>query len=99
MSFYKVMVDDNFHYMDESERYEFGSYATLEEAVAVCRRLVDESLAESHRPGMTTDELCAHYASFGDDPFIIAPPEAEKGVLFSARNYAHERAQAICRTS
>ena len=27
---YKVFVDDNFHYMDESERYALGEYATLE---------------------------------------------------------------------
>jgi hypothetical protein len=27
---YRVMVDDNFHYMDESERYTLGEFKTLD---------------------------------------------------------------------
>lgn len=34
---YKVIVADNYHYMDESESYASGTYATLEEAVAACK--------------------------------------------------------------
>jgi hypothetical protein len=90
------MVDDNFHYMDEDERREYGSYPTLKEAIATCERLVDASLAASHRPGMTAKELFDHYAAFGDDPFIVAPPDTEKGVIFSAHDYARKRAEAIC---
>ena len=33
---YKVMVDDNFHYMEEDERYQLGTFATAEEALAAC---------------------------------------------------------------
>lgn len=33
---YTVQVDDNYHYMDESERYSAGTYTTLEEAIKVC---------------------------------------------------------------
>jgi hypothetical protein len=32
MSPYKVMVDDNFHYMAEDERWEYGTFASAEEA-------------------------------------------------------------------
>ena len=92
---YKVMVDDNFHYMDEDERREHGRYATLEEAVAACEALVDSSLEESYRAGMTAEELLAQYALFGGDPFIMAPPEGPRGVLFSGRRYAQARAPAI----
>ena len=46
MSQYKVMVDDNFHYMDEDERWEYGTFPTVEEALAACRKVVDASLAE-----------------------------------------------------
>jgi hypothetical protein len=46
MSPYKVMVDDNFHYMAEDERWEYGTFATAEEALDACRRLVDEALLE-----------------------------------------------------
>jgi hypothetical protein len=93
---YKVMVDDNFHYMDVDERREHGSYWTLDEAISACAALVDRSLAESYRPGMTVAELLAQYAAFGDDPFIVAPPGTAKGVPFSARDYACRRAAAIC---
>jgi hypothetical protein len=92
---YTVMVDDNFHYMDEDERYEYGTFATLEEALAACRKLVDEWLAYNHKPGMTAVELYQQYTSFGEDPYIIAPYEA-RGVTFSAWDYARERAAVLC---
>jgi hypothetical protein len=41
MSLYKVMVDDNFHYREEDERWEFGTFAAAEAAIAACRKLVD----------------------------------------------------------
>src|SRR5580700_9104705 len=66
---FKVMVDDNFHYMDEDERYEHGTFATVEEAIAACRKLVDQSLADCYKPGMTAAELYDQYTSFGDEPF------------------------------
>jgi hypothetical protein len=33
---YQVLIDDNFHYQDESERVKHGVFATSEEAVAAC---------------------------------------------------------------
>jgi hypothetical protein len=89
------MVADNFHYMDEDERWEYGTFATPEEALAACRKLVDEWLALNHKPGITADALLSQYKSFGDDPYIIAPYEAQ-GVAFSAWDYARERAAALC---
>ena len=44
MSRYKVMVDDNFHYM-EDDRYELGTFSTIEEAIAACKRIVDDDLS------------------------------------------------------
>ena len=41
---YQVFTDDNFHYMDESERIDGNSYDTYEEAVEEARRIVDRSL-------------------------------------------------------
>jgi hypothetical protein len=38
---YQVLIDDNFHYQDESERVKHGVFATSEEAVAACRSIVD----------------------------------------------------------
>jgi hypothetical protein len=95
MSQYKVMVDDNFHYMEEDERREFGTFDTAEAAIAACRKLVDESLAEEYRPGMTATQLYDRYTSFGDEPFVVAPSGAAK-VDFSARDYARSRVEALC---
>jgi hypothetical protein len=77
MAEYKVLVDDNFHYMDESERYELGRYSYLEEASRVCRKLVDDWLAYTYKPGMRADHLYELYVFFGEDPFIVGPPRRE----------------------
>ena len=90
---YRVFVDDNFHYMDESERYQLADFDSLEAAVAACKRIVDEFLASNHTPGMTASELLAQYALFGEDPFVNA---GDGIVHFSARDYASERARELC---
>ena len=68
MSPYQVMVDDNFHYGDEDERSEYGIYPTAEEALAICRKLVDAALLAEYRDGQTAEALFERYSSFGDDP-------------------------------
>jgi hypothetical protein len=93
---YKIVVADNFHYMDESEYTDGGVFESHEEAVAACRELVDRSLASLHEPGMTADELYDTYTSFGDDPFIVALDDSPVGERFSAWDYAKERCRAIC---
>jgi hypothetical protein len=96
MSRYKVMVDDNFHYMDEDDRYEHGTFSTLEEAVASCKRIVDDDLSEFAKgKNYTPDELYEHYVSFGSDPFIVALDSKDDRPCFSAWNYAKERSQVL----
>ena len=93
---YKVLVDDNAHYMEEDERSEYGMFDTLAEAVAACRHIVDRSLAHLCRAGMTAAELYDEYTSFGDDPFIVALEGSDPTARFSACNYASERSRQIC---
>jgi hypothetical protein len=93
MSF-KVVVADNFHYMDESENYELGTFPTLELAVEASKRIVDEYLVSAYTSGMSASELYSSYVSFGEDPFILSPDV--KGVPFSAWTYARERCDVIC---
>ncbi len=92
---YKVLVDDNFHYMDESERYVLGEFATLDAAIAACRGLVDEYLLSVHEPGMTAEALYTSYTSFGEDPFITTQTP-DGTVLFSAWAYAKQRCDEMC---
>ena len=91
MSGYTVFVDDNFHYMDPDERYTLGVFATYEEAVAACRRIVDNDLEDWAKRDITAKELFNLYVMFGDDPFI----KPDGG--FSGRDYARERSQALAK--
>ncbi len=85
-----VFVDDNFHYQDESERYELGKFESYEEALAECRKIVDRFL-EGHSAD-SADALYELYVSFGEDPYIIGP---DKGDDFSAWRYAKQRCKAL----
>jgi hypothetical protein len=93
---YKVIVDDNFHYQDPHERREQGVYETVEEALAVCRGLVDKSLKEEYRSGISAKSLYDRYTSFGDDPSIVVLDGTDDRAIFSAWNYAKERCIVIC---
>jgi hypothetical protein len=88
------MVDDNFHYMDESERYSAGEFATLAEALAVAKGIVDEYLTSAYQRGISADDLMASYVMFGEDPFIVTAEVP--GVVFSARDYARKRVAEMC---
>ena len=90
---YIVFVDDNFHFMDEDERYQLGEYETYEAAVRACQAIVDAFLESGLKPGMTASELYAGYQQYGEDPFVI-PNDRN----FSAWDYAKKRSDEICRS-
>ena len=88
---YVVMVDDNYHYMDEAERYEQGRYPDCATAVAVCKHIVDDFFATCDS-ATTAAELFASYSMFGEDPFIMSTDPA---CTFSAWDYARQRCAEI----
>jgi hypothetical protein len=88
---YTVFVDDNFHYMDESERYKLGEFADCAAAMAACKEIVDEFLT-SCGGNNTGAELYKQYVTFGEDPWISSEDSECK---FSAWNYARERAKEL----
>jgi hypothetical protein len=90
------MVDDNFHYQESDERREHGTFQTSEEALAACRRLVDQSLREEYRAGISAKDLYDRYTSFGNDPFIVVTDGADDRAKFSAWEYAKGRCRVIC---
>ena len=94
---YKVFVDDNFNYMDESERYELGEFPTLDAAIEVAQQIVDKYLVATYEPGMTSDALFDSYTSFGDDPFVHDAAGNPGEVLFSAWEYAQQRCDELCK--
>lgn len=93
---YEVFIDDNYHALDESERVFHAAYNSCEEAVAGCKKIVDDFLQEEFKKGMTAEGLYDQYKFGGPDPFIV-----EKGgsstsdVIFSAWNYAKQRCKEI----
>jgi hypothetical protein len=91
---YTVYVDDNFHYMDESERYKLGEFDDCASAVAACKKLVDECLQQGFSESTTLEELQKSYSFFGEDPFIISD---DPDCKFSARDYASRRIDEMCR--
>jgi hypothetical protein len=93
---YKVFVDDNYHYMDESERHELGDFSTLDAAIAASKKIVDEYLRSAYQPGMSAPDLYRSYVSFGKDPFIVAAASNETKVLFSAWDYAKCQCDELC---
>ena len=90
---YTVCVADNFHYMDESERYTHGHIEMAEEALRIARGIVDEILKSLCKPDMTASELYLYYQNFGDDPFIMSD---DKNCSFSAWTHAKARCDEIC---
>ena len=83
---YTVFVDDNFHYMDENERYKLGEFGTCAAAVAACKKIVDAFITQNRGK---CDDLLATYLLFGDDPFIMT---GDPDCRFSAREYARKSA-------
>jgi hypothetical protein len=81
---YKVFVDDNYHYMDESERYAAGSFDSLEGALAKCQEITIKSLSELCEKGISPEKLRAQWLMFGADPYIVG---GDGSVPFSAREF------------
>lgn len=94
---YRVLVDDNFHYMDENYRRNLGEFPTYSEALAVCREVVDRFMGHEYVPGMAESALYFRYMMFGKDPSIVEysePPDTSPG--FSAWDYAKARCEELC---
>jgi hypothetical protein len=81
---YQVFVDDNYHYMDESDRMLAGTYNSLDEAIEKCKEITLSSLAEFYEAGISPEKLSAQWSMFGQDPFIRGH---DGPVPFSARKF------------
>jgi hypothetical protein len=95
VSRYKVLIDDNFHYMNEEYRDTAGVFETAAEAIAECKEIVDDCLKPMLQPGMTAAALYEQYEGFGDDPFIVPVDPNDAPVAFSAWAYAKQRCQVL----
>jgi hypothetical protein len=48
---FRVLVDDNFHYQKEDERYQAGEFDEYANALEKCKKIVEECLQEQLQPG------------------------------------------------
>jgi hypothetical protein len=94
---YKVLINDNAHYMDESERVDHGVFATADQAIAACKAIVDDELNTMRKPGTTSKALYELYIAFGADPFVVPLNPKDPDVEFSAWTYAKERCKDLVR--
>ena len=85
---YKVIVDDNFHHGETG--YLHGTFENLDDALAACREITEDSVQQYFKPGETAEEMHSNYRMFGDDPYVVAPVGAER-VTFCAWDFARER--------
>jgi hypothetical protein len=76
---YKVLINNN------------DLFATAEEAIAACKRIVDECM----RPGMTATALREQCVRFGNGPLVVPVDPNDAPVAFSAWAYAEQRCQVL----
>jgi len=92
---YIVCNDDNFHYMDQSERDFEGIFSSADGAIARAKEIVDKSLRWERLQAddkNDAEELYDRYRDFGDDPFIRSK---DPNCHFSAWKYAKQRCKEI----
>lgn len=96
---YRVLVDGNFHFMDEDERWCLGEFTIYDEALKAARKLVEDFFLDA-KPGQTAEELYDGYTGFGDDPFVVPFGGAEQPESrFSAWDYAKHLANELEKNS
>ena len=84
---YQVLIDDNYHTVDDSGPIKAGSFRSLEDAIVKCVRITIRSLDEFYEAGIGPQKLSAQWALFGDDPYVVGDGGA---VPYSARNFITE---------
>jgi len=47
MPYYRVLINDNAHFMDESERTDHGVFADADEAIAACKKECRTALTDA----------------------------------------------------
>jgi len=95
---FHLRVYDNFHYTDESEAYNTGSYVTYDDALIAAKAIVDEFLVFNWKKGMPYKELRSLFMLFGDDPIIVPDENNESSDIprFSARDYVYGIIEDFC---
>lgn len=85
------------YFKPDSEVRRIGEFATVEEAITTARKIVDEFLSRSFKPGMDAQSLFSLYKRQGEYPFIFCDDDKSVNVPgFEHSHYARDRAAEVC---
>jgi hypothetical protein len=73
---FRVLINDNAHYMDESERSDNGVFATAEAAVAACKAIVDDELSTMWQPAPPPTSFTSFTSHL--DPILLSCRSIQK---------------------
>ena len=90
MNLFTVLIRENSD--ADAEPCLLGRYLSRDEAIAACKRRVDESLAELYAPEMSAETLFQHFSLFGEEAFVI-------GMDFSSWDYARAQSATLAGAS
>lgn len=62
---YIILVTDHARTGEPDGEYKKGEYGSFEEAVAVCKEIIEESLDELYSQGMSEEDLMKRFVVFG----------------------------------
>lgn len=85
-----VLVTDHAHTGEPDGEYQKGTYESFEEAVALCKQIIGESLDELYKSGMSEDELMKRFVIFGLEAYCEG---------FDSFSFAKEYARKRCLNS
>ena len=91
---FEAFYDENSACQDPEAPSHAGRFATADEAIAECRRMVDADLDEVREPGMSGSAVLVQWQMWGRDPFIRAD-EGDQAPEWSAWKYAAIRAKTL----
>lgn len=86
-STFPVQITDHSHYQDPEGEYIQGQYVTLEEAQAVCQRILDAELVALYQPGFTAEQLEKQFLVFGQEAWCEG---------FESMEYVKKRCAEMC---
>jgi hypothetical protein len=81
--------------MDEGERIDHGVFDSIDDAVAACKKIIDDDLNAMCRSNKTAAELYSCYTLFGASPFAVPVDHDGQPVGFSALTYAKKRSRDL----
>jgi hypothetical protein len=90
-----LVVGGRYDPLSSERRYEAGDFQNQDQALAAARKIIQRSLLECWREGMSTQTLFESYRASGEFPFMLSREE-KKPLGFDPLAFALVEAVRIC---